>query len=65
MVHRVGATSTGSWGSAVMGLTAQQLHGLRVSAACSMGRLPRGASVGLRLHSYSGGVRLDPMVLHT
>ncbi|CAK0831277.1 unnamed protein product, partial [Prorocentrum cordatum] len=62
-VHRVGATAKALWGSAATGIGDTQLHGLRVATAGSCRQLPRGASVGLRLHSYRAGARCDPFVL--
>ena len=52
-----------TWGSTVTGIAPTQLHQLRVSALRSHGRLPRGASVGLRLRTYLQGAFDDPAVL--
>ena len=41
-VHRARPVASAVWGAAVAGLTDAQLHQLRVAAARSMGRLPKG-----------------------
>jgi len=60
-VHRGGPGAVALWGAPVVGITNQQLHGLRVAAARAAGPLPKGASVGLRLQAGKGGTA-DPLV---
>ena len=47
--QRAGPTSAGIWGGPVVGLTDAKLLGLRVSSLRAGGRLPKGASLGLRI----------------
>ena len=61
--QRAGPTSAGIWGGTVTGLTEAKLLGLRVSSLKAGGRLPKGASLGLRLQC-SRSARKDPMRIH-
>ena len=40
------------------------MHILRLGALGSLGKVPKGISVGLRLHSYKEGPRTDPLILN-
>ena len=47
------------------GIADLKLNGLRVAALRSEGRLPAGASVGLRLKTMHRGAWRDPLLIHT
>ena len=56
MLERMGATPSALRGAATAGLADGPLHGLRVkAAAAAAGRLPKGCSLGLRLHARPKG----------
>eukprot|EP00959_Pyramimonas_sp_CCMP1952_P463704 9485388-Pyramimonas_sp.AAC.1 len=57
-------TASAVWGSGVTGIADRKLHGLRVAACRAEGRLPLGASVGLRLRASPRGAFRDPFVVH-
>ena len=63
-VQRAGPTAAATWGGPVTGLTDATLHGLRVSSLKASGRLPRGASLGLRIQASQATRRLDPFRIH-
>eukprot|EP00959_Pyramimonas_sp_CCMP1952_P082431 1722580-Pyramimonas_sp.AAC.1 len=48
-----------------MGVPPSELHRLRVATCRSLGRFPRGATVGLRLYTFKNGFRVDPWVIST
>ena len=64
-IFRCSPTATAVWGSAVTGIADLKLNGLRVAALRSEGRLPAGASVGLRLKTMHRGAWRDPLLIHT
>eukprot|EP00959_Pyramimonas_sp_CCMP1952_P118283 2473274-Pyramimonas_sp.AAC.1 len=64
MVHRMGPTAVALWGSSVSGIAPTRMAGLRVSAVSSLGRLPRGASAGLRMCTYDLGPKIDPLIVY-
>eukprot|EP00959_Pyramimonas_sp_CCMP1952_P000597 11304-Pyramimonas_sp.AAC.1 len=49
MVHRAGPTAAMLWGRTVTGVPDKELHSWRLAAVRSAGKLPKGASLGLRL----------------
>ena len=63
--QRSGPTSAGIWGGPVVGLTDAKLNGLRISALRAGGRLPKGASLGLRTQAGKASRRLDPFRIHS
>ena len=61
----MGATASALWGSSVSGVPPSAMHGLRLAAAHCAGRHPKGASLGIRLHSFRLGTIRDPLVAYT
>ena len=62
-VVRAGPTAKALWGAAVTGIPDGRLHSLRVGALRAEGRLPKGATVGLRFKASPGASHRDPFVL--
>ena len=62
--HRAGPTASALWGTPVAGLAPNALHGIRLGAIRAQGRLPKGASVGLRINSSPAARRFDPAAIH-
>ncbi|CAK0863804.1 unnamed protein product [Prorocentrum cordatum] len=62
MVHRAGPTAAMLWGRTVTGVPDGELHSWRLAAARSAGKLPKGASLGLRLRAAEvmRSIDLDP-----
>eukprot|EP00959_Pyramimonas_sp_CCMP1952_P125193 2617457-Pyramimonas_sp.AAC.1 len=52
------------WGSSVAGIAPTRMAGLRISAASSLGRISRGASVGLRMYTCDLGPNIDPLAAY-
>ena len=48
-VRRAGPLQTAIWGGVVDGVPPYRMHIMRVGAARSLGRLPKGANLGLRI----------------
>ena len=63
-VQRAGPTVVATWSGPVTGLTDTNLHGLQMSSLKARGRLPRGASLGLRIQASKATRRLDPFKVH-
>ena len=59
-LQRSSPTTTALWGAAVTGIADGKLHQIRIQAGKAEGRLPKGASVYLRLRASKEGGKRGP-----
>ena len=64
-LHRGSPCATAVWGSGVTGLADSKLHGLRVAALKSEGRLAAGTCLALKLRVMPRAVTRDPLIVHS